>query len=59
MTQTVFLPEASDYIADGKAQSLALAQPLSGPFVQAIRHAAQAHAVWVSIGVHERVRTIH
>jgi predicted amidohydrolase len=56
-TQTVFFPEAADYIAEGKAQSLALAQPLSGPFVHAIRQAAQAHGVWVSIGVHERVRS--
>lgn len=50
----MFFPEASDYIADGKEQGLALAQPLSGPFVSGIRSAAKQHSIWVSIGVHQR-----
>jgi len=53
--QCVFLPEASDYIAEhGKDESIALAQPLNGSFVTAVRAAAREHAVWVSVGVHEK-----
>jgi len=55
-SQVVFFPEASDYIAEGKEQSLRLAQPLSGEFMTAIREAAKRHAVWVAVGVHQAVR---
>ena len=53
--QAVFFPEASDYISEGAEQGRALAQPLTGSFLTAIRDAARAHAVWVAIGVHEKV----
>ncbi|KAL8346241.1 hypothetical protein RB598_000238 [Gaeumannomyces tritici] len=45
--QVLFLPEASDYIAENREQSLALARPeSSSPF------AAREHDVDVNVGIH-------
>jgi len=46
----VFFPEACDYIAESKAESLTLAEDLDGHFVQQCRKAAMVHNVWLSIG---------
>ncbi|KAI8907944.1 putative NIT2-nitrilase [Gorgonomyces haynaldii] len=52
--RVLFLPEASDYIADSH-QANSLAQTLDDSFVTEIRKACAEHKVWVSIGVHEKV----
>lgn len=51
----LFLPEASDYIAETKSETLSLATDLeSSEFVNGIRHCAQKLGIWVSVGVHEK-----
>ncbi|GAA6002820.1 hypothetical protein JCM10207_007698 [Rhodosporidiobolus poonsookiae] len=52
--QLVYLPEASDFIAD-KKDVPRLAQPLQGgAFVEAMRESARAGKIWVGVGVHEQ-----
>ncbi|KAL8386411.1 hypothetical protein RB599_008015 [Gaeumannomyces hyphopodioides] len=51
--KVLFLPEASDYIAESRQQSLALAQPeSSSPFVLGLQAAAREHGVDVNVGIH-------
>lgn len=54
--RTLFLPEASDYIAGSPAESVALARPVDeSPFIAEIRGALKGleHPLFVSVGVHE------
>ncbi|CAL4098422.1 unnamed protein product, partial [Meganyctiphanes norvegica] len=48
--QMVFLPEACDYIAESKEQSLEMAEPLSGPLMQRYCGLAASAGVWLSLG---------
>ncbi|TIA96920.1 hypothetical protein E3P77_03233 [Wallemia ichthyophaga] len=51
--KAVFLPEASDFIGQGDAYNR-LSEPLeSGYFMSAVRDAAKASELWVSVCVHE------
>ncbi|TIB09775.1 hypothetical protein E3P89_03098 [Wallemia ichthyophaga] len=51
--KAVFLPEASDFIGQGDAYNR-LSEPLeSGYFMNAVRDAAKASELWVSVCVHE------
>lgn len=51
--QAIFLPEASDFIGQGDAYNR-LSEPLeSGYFMSAVRDAAKASELWVSVCVHE------
>jgi len=52
----LFLPEAADYIAESKDQSLSLAQSLDGEFVSSIKEHALKSNIWVSVCCHEKVR---
>lgn len=53
----VFLPEASDFIANRADEAASLTKPLSqSEFVQGVRTRAKETGVWVSVGVHETVR---
>lgn len=53
ISQVLFLPEASDYIAPDAKTSLELAQPqTASPFVVGLRAAAKTHAVAVHVGIH-------
>ncbi|TPX37636.1 hypothetical protein SmJEL517_g00599 [Synchytrium microbalum] len=50
----VFLPEASDFIAENKDQALSLTESLDiGKFVAGLKDAAKTSNVWISAGVHE------
>jgi predicted amidohydrolase len=51
----LFLPEATDYIGENKEESLKLAQPLDGEFVQTIQSEAQKNNIWVSVCLHEKI----
>ena len=51
----LFLPEATDYISESKEQGLAMAQPLEGEFVTALKKQAKESSLWLSVGVHERI----
>ncbi|KAI9321405.1 putative NIT2-nitrilase [Dichotomocladium elegans] len=54
----IFLPEASDFIAASTLDAIALTTSLDeSEFVQSVRESAKAEGVWVSVGVHEKVRT--
>ena len=54
--QMVFLPEACDYIADSKEQSVDMAERLDGDLVSRYRDAARQHQLWLSIGgFHQKV----
>ncbi|XP_014218972.1 deaminated glutathione amidase [Copidosoma floridanum] len=51
-----FLPEACDYLADNKADAVAMAEPLDGETVKRYRELAQREDMWLSLGgVHEAV----
>ncbi|EJT79552.1 hypothetical protein GGTG_04637 [Gaeumannomyces tritici R3-111a-1] len=51
--KVLFLPEASDYIAENREQSLALARPESSSlFVLGLQAAAREHGVDVNVGIH-------
>ncbi|TIB31300.1 hypothetical protein E3P84_03014 [Wallemia ichthyophaga] len=51
--KAIFLPEASDFIGQGDAYNR-LSEPLeSGYFMSAVRDAAKASKLWVSVCVHE------
>ncbi|EOR02825.1 hypothetical protein E3P92_03155 [Wallemia ichthyophaga] len=51
--KAIFLPEASDFIGQGDAYNR-LSEPLeSGYFMSAVRDAAKASELWVSVCVHE------
>ncbi|KAJ3363561.1 Carbon-nitrogen hydrolase [Allomyces javanicus] len=53
--KTILFPEATDYVAENAAQARALAQPLMGPFVTALRETAATHQVEIVVGVHEKL----
>jgi predicted amidohydrolase len=55
LKKALFLPEASDYIAESTEQGLELAQPIDGEFVSGIKQACKQFGIYVSIGVHERI----
>ncbi|XP_060575364.1 nitrilase and fragile histidine triad fusion protein NitFhit-like [Ruditapes philippinarum] len=46
----VFLPEACDYIADSKQQSMEFAETLEGETISKYRQLAKELSVWISIG---------
>ncbi|XP_076235129.1 ntrilase and fragile histidine triad fusion protein NitFhit [Calliopsis andreniformis] len=49
-----FFPEACDYLADNKKDTIAMAQPLSGPTVTNYKEIAKTHKIWLSLGgLHE------
>jgi hypothetical protein len=57
--QMVFLPEACDYIADSKEQSLQMLEPLDGNLVSRYRQVAKDNQMWLSVGgFHQKVRNI-
>ena len=52
----IFLPEASDFIANRADETASLTKPLAqSEFVQGVRARAREAGVWVSVGVHETV----
>lgn len=52
----VFLPEACDYIGESKAETLAMAQPLSGDLMKTFCNLAKENDIWLSLGgIHEQV----
>ncbi|KAK3908981.1 Nitrilase and fragile histidine triad fusion protein NitFhit, partial [Frankliniella fusca] len=54
--QVVFFPEACDYVAKNKAQTIEMAEDLSGPTLSAFKELAKEHNVWLSLGgVHIKV----
>ncbi|KAJ2661777.1 Carbon-nitrogen hydrolase [Coemansia sp. RSA 1200] len=52
--QMVFLPEASDFIAETRDLTTQLAQSVDGDFMKEIQQAAKDNGIWVSIGIHEQ-----
>lgn len=46
----VFLPEACDYIADNKQQSMEMAEVLEGETIHKYRQLAAELSVWISVG---------
>merc|ERR1719365_299235 len=46
----VFLPEAFDFIGSSSADTLELAQPISGSTVRSFQELAQTNKVWLSLG---------
>ena len=53
----VFLPEACDYIADSKQQSMDFAETLEGETISKYRQLARELSVWISIGgFHQKVK---
>ncbi|OLY81236.1 Nitrilase-like protein [Smittium mucronatum] len=54
----VFFPEASDYIAENKAEGFVLGRAAAAgghDFLGGIKSAAEAYGIWVSVGIHELV----
>lgn len=48
------LPECFDYMGRDKAESLSLAEPLTGPIVSECREIARSNGLWLSLGgMHE------
>lgn len=53
----VFLPEAADYIAETKAQSIEFAETLEGETICGYRDLAKQEGIWLSLGgFHQKVR---
>ena len=51
----IFLPEASDFIANRADESASLTKPLAqNEFVQGVRARARESGVWISVGVMKR-----
>lgn len=48
--QMVFLPEATDFLAEKKTQAYELAEPLDGPLITKYRSLAKQLSVWLSLG---------
>lgn len=56
----VFLPEACDYVAKSKSQTIEMAEGVDGETVQYFKQLAQQNDVWLSLGgVHIKVRSKH
>lgn len=54
--QVIFLPEAFDYIAANKQNSVAMAEPLTGPCISSLKELARELKVWLSLGgFHEKI----
>ncbi|KAJ2798265.1 Carbon-nitrogen hydrolase [Coemansia guatemalensis] len=53
----LFLPEASDFVAETRNQPAELAQGLDGQFLREIQQAAKDNGIWVSLGIHEQPLT--
>ncbi|KAF1989408.1 nitrilase [Aulographum hederae CBS 113979] len=52
--KTLFLPEASDYIASSPSESLSLCRPASqSEFVQGLQSLSRQHKLPINVGVHE------
>jgi len=51
----IFLPEASDFIADDKDHALKLTNAESAHFTKSIQNHAKECNIWVSLGIHEEV----
>jgi hypothetical protein len=55
----VFLPEAVDYIAESKQQSIEMAEDLSGTTISKYRDLAKQLGIWLSIGgFHQKVSVV-
>ncbi|XP_065348499.1 deaminated glutathione amidase [Cloeon dipterum] len=53
--QMVFLPEACDYIAESKEETLKLSEPLNGTLIGQYQTLAKKLGIWLSLGgFHER-----
>ena len=53
----LFFPEASDFIAESTQQVLELTTSLSdSSFVRDLQDSARDKRIWVSVGVHEKVK---
>ncbi|KAI8886151.1 nitrilase-like protein [Backusella circina FSU 941] len=50
----IFLPEASDFISQNKQETLHLTKNSSHDFLIHLQHTAQAHSMWISVGLHEQ-----
>ncbi|PVD24417.1 hypothetical protein C0Q70_14899 [Pomacea canaliculata] len=48
--QMLFFPEACDYIADSKSQTVEMAESLNGDIMKRYCRAAQESGIWLSIG---------
>ncbi|XP_031826776.1 ntrilase and fragile histidine triad fusion protein NitFhit [Nomia melanderi] len=49
-----FFPEACDYLADNKKDTIAMAQPLNGSTVASYKEIAKNNKIWLSLGgIHE------
>ncbi|KAK3727167.1 hypothetical protein QZH41_015184 [Actinostola sp. cb2023] len=53
----VFLPEAYDYLAESKEQSLAMAQSIDGPRMTDMCQLAQDNNVWLSLGGFHNIKS--
>lgn len=54
--QVIFLPEACDYIAGNKTQTVEMAESINGPTVEAYKELAKQFKVWLSLGgIHIKV----
>lgn len=54
--QMLFFPEACDYIADSKSQTVEMAESLNGDIMKRYCRAAQESGIWLSIGgFHQKV----
>lgn len=52
----LFFPEACDYIAESKTQSIEMAESLDGNLMGCFKKAAQEHNLWLSVGgFHQKV----
>ena len=52
----LFLPEASDYIADNPEETKLLAEPIHrNVFLSGLRDEARERRLWISVGIHEPV----
>lgn len=52
--QTLFLPEASDYIGSSPAESISLCKPVTtSPFVLELQAEARKHSLPINVGIHE------
>uniref|UniRef100_A0A2R5LGW8 Nitrilase and fragile histidine triad fusion protein NitFhit n=1 Tax=Ornithodoros turicata TaxID=34597 RepID=A0A2R5LGW8_9ACAR len=48
--QVVFLPEATDFLAESKVQAQEMAEPLDGPILTKYKNLAKELGIWISIG---------
>jgi len=54
----LFLPEASDFIAEDRSQTLTLTEPIErGVFISGIQEEAARCHIWISVGIHEPAKS--